>query len=639
MNRHILLRTNLFICIIIVIGFFITAVLSYRANYSVSLENIEKVSSLTSEGIYYQLTTIFSKPVNVSLTMANDSFLKAYLAEEEEHLKDAGYVDRMKEYLNAYRTKYSYDSVFLISVGTGRYYNFNGVDRTMTEGNPENDWYFAMLDSDEDYSLNVDNDEVDSSNNDITIFVNCKIKDETGAVIGIVGVGVRVDYMQSILREYEEKFGVDALLIDRTGIIEISTSFTGYEKVNMFEKKGLQKIKADVLDWKQAEGSQSMWVDRDGQEEKDYIVTRYIPELSWYLIVERDTGDTIRQFEKQLYQIAAIIVFIIAMILLVITYVIKGYNRQIRKLAEEQAESFRRATEQIYDNIYELNITGNCAAGESTERYFESLGVPRHSKYDQALEIIALKQIREEYRQGYIDMFQTKNVLHEYENGNTHLQYDFMICEDGSDYFWMRIDANIYYCTEDNTVRMFTYRKNIDAEKRQESAIVHLAETDAMTGIYNKTFTQRRAEEILSNAGKDEKYGFFIFDIDNFKQANDTNGHAFGDEVILEFVRILKENFREEDLLGRIGGDEFAALIRIPDKEWTRIKAAELVRRLDVTYTDKQKSFPITVSIGVAVYPEAGTDFTSLYKNADLALYETKRHGKKGYTVFTKKKL
>ena len=75
-------------------------------------ENVEQITDLTSEGIYYQLSTIFTKPVNVSLTMANDSFLKNYLAGEAGRPEDDSYIEPLKEYLGAYQKKYGFDSVF-----------------------------------------------------------------------------------------------------------------------------------------------------------------------------------------------------------------------------------------------------------------------------------------------------------------------------------------------------------------------------------------------------------------------------------------------------------------------------------------------------------------------------------------------
>ena len=98
-NKNKLLRTNLLISIILIAGFVTTAVFSYRANYQVSLNNIEQVSSLSTEGIYYQLSSLFSKPVNISLTMAHDSLLVEHLMKEPSHLDDKAYEETTKEYL------------------------------------------------------------------------------------------------------------------------------------------------------------------------------------------------------------------------------------------------------------------------------------------------------------------------------------------------------------------------------------------------------------------------------------------------------------------------------------------------------------------------------------------------------------
>ena len=80
---------------------------------------------------YYQMTSTFAKPVNVSLTMANDSLLRDFLSEEAGHLDDGDYTETLQGFLSGYRDKYGYDSVFLVSTATGRYYNFNGLDLSL----------------------------------------------------------------------------------------------------------------------------------------------------------------------------------------------------------------------------------------------------------------------------------------------------------------------------------------------------------------------------------------------------------------------------------------------------------------------------------------------------------------------------
>ena len=634
MKNNILVKTNTLICLVIVVGFLFTAVLSYQANYSASLSNIEQVSSLTSEGIYYQLMSTLTKPVNISLTMANDSLLKEYLTEEQNRLDDEKYVDTIRSYLSAYQKKYEYDSVFLVSAATNRYYNFNGVDRVLTQDNEENVWYYTFLNDTADYSMNVDNDEVENANNDITVFVNCKIKDTHGGVMGVVGVGLRINTLQSLLRSYEDEFGVDAYLIDAEGNIEISTEYTGYQKVGLFTLDGLTEIEDSVLGWKESERAQTVWtMDTTGKAKKDFVVSRYIPELTWHLVIVRDTGALVAELRARLFQTMAVIVFIILIILLVITRVIKGFNKQILNLTNEKQETFRKATEQLYDNIYELNITQNSAAGKSTERYFESLGVPKNTPFDQALHVIAQKQIKEEFRAGYIATFSPENVIREFKKGNTHLRYDFMTSLDGEDYFWMRIDAHIYYWPDDESVHMFVYRKNIDPEKRQEIQMASQVERDDMTQTYHKMATQRHIEQLLSDhPGK--LYGFFIFDIDNFKQVNDKCGHAFGDLVIIEFVRTIKQHFQKEDVIGRIGGDEFVVFIPLTEEGHAEEKAKELSMALDKTCASEVQSWHMSASIGVAVAPKDGMDFNTLYKKADTALYQAKEHGKNGYIIY-----
>ena len=630
MKNNQLVKTNLLVSFILIVGFSMTAFFSYRANYEATLNNIEKIASLTGEGVHYQITSLLMKPVNVSLAMSHDSLLVEQLSQELENLENEEYSDRIQNYLNTYREKYGYDSVFLVSAATGRYYNFNGIDRVLTEGNPENVWYFDFMNSDQDYSMNVDNDEVRGSDNAITVFVNCKVRDGSGNVSGVVGVGIRIDYLNKFLKNYEDRYHMNICLINDEGVIEVSTTHNGYKEADWFEATGHESIRGELLDWKDDASNLELWAENEGSQGKSYVVSRYIPDLTWHLVIEQNSEKTVRGIKDRLYQTIALILIIIAIVLLIITTVIRNFNQQITKLMEERESIFKRATEQLYDNIYELNITKNCTANARTTQYFESLGT-KGLPYDQAIKVIAEKQIKKEFQEGYVSTFTPENVMREYEKGNDQLKYDFMITQDGKNYFWMRIDAYIFYSQEDNCLHMFTYRKNIDEEKKKEL----LAFVDEMTGFLTKTATRRMVSSLL-DSHTDRQFAFFIFDIDNFKQANDRFGHAFGDHCIREFTRTIKEHFREGDLLGRIGGDEFVAFIPIPGADWAQRKAAELSRALDMECVKEGKSWKISASIGVSIAPVNGTDFDTLYEKADSALYSTKQKGKNGYSLCQK---
>ncbi|MCC8026171.1 MAG: sensor domain-containing diguanylate cyclase [Clostridium sp.] len=633
MKNEALLKTNIMISIILVIGFMLTAVFGYRANYQMSLDNIEQVSSLTAEGIYYQLTAMFTRPVNISLTMSRDSLLVSHMEQETKHLKDQDYVRAISNYLETYRDKYGFDSVFLVSAATGRYYNFNGVDRVLEPGNPENQWYFDLLNSSREYTLNVDNDEVQWADNEVTVFVNCKILDEDGRILGVVGVGIRIRYLKELLQSYEDKYRLQASLINGQGGVEISTTYTGYQQVDWFDTYGQEGIRTQVLGWNEDGKNLELWsTSTEGTGDKSFVVTRYIPELSWHVVIEQNTGRLVREMRNQMLQTCLLIIAVICTVLVVITTVIRNFNRRITELVEERQAIFKRATEQMYENIYELNITKNCCVGKRTQEYFESLGAGG-LPFDEGLKIVAGKQIKEEFRDGYITTFSPENVLRRYEQGENHLQYDFLISQDGENYFWMRIDAYIFFSAEDKCVHMFTYRKNIDEEKKQELR----AALDGMTGFFSKTASERLIDKLLGEH-PEGKFAFFIFDIDNFKQANDNFGHGFGDMCIKEFTQVIRRSFGEENVLGRLGGDEFAAFGRIPDREWARRKAAELSAALNMVCTGENGfSWHMSASIGVALFPEDGRDFKTLYRHADGALYQTKKKGKNGYTIYSEK--
>ena len=376
-SNRALLKTNLFVCAIIILGFLATSIVSYRSNLGVFEGDTEKVTALTSEGIYRQIESIFMKPMGVSLTMANDTLLQDLLTQENARRNDAEFIATLTAYLNSYREKYGYDSVFLVSTRTGRYYHFDGIDRILSPGNEEDAWYYDFLRAGEPCSLNVDNDQ--AAGDAITVFINCLITDSGGAPLGVVGVGFDISTLQSLLGEYEERFSLRACLVDRDGVIQVATDHTGYEHTDLFSVRPYSDLRESLLT--DRENANAFWY--DGEEGRLYVGSHYIPSLSWYLLVENDTSVQTRQLQGKMVEGALIALLVVAAVTLAITYIIHTYNRRIVELTRstEQARRsiFQEATEQLFENIYELDITHNRAANPETQQYFESLGVPpRH---------------------------------------------------------------------------------------------------------------------------------------------------------------------------------------------------------------------------------------------------------------------
>ncbi len=180
------------------------------------------------------------------------------------------------------------------------------------------------------------------------------------------------------------------------------------------------------------------------------------------------------------------------------------------------------------------------------------------------------------------------------------------------------------------------FMENIDDQEREAARLRMKSELDSLTHIYNKGTTEFLIDKVVTNSKVDvDQHTLMIIDLDNFKQLNDTFGHQLGDEVIKELATFLKNLFRSNDIVGRIGGDEFFVFMRdTSSSEQLEEKCSQVLTQFSKTYEQNGKSVAISASIGVALYPEHGTIFKNLYHHADVALYSAKKEGKNNYKIF-----
>ena len=170
---------------------------------------------------------------------------------------------------------------------------------------------------------------------------------------------------------------------------------------------------------------------------------------------------------------------------------------------------------------------------------------------------------------------------------------------------------------------------------KKQRELLASARTDDLTGACNKKHTEAEIEEWLEEAPLDMLQAFMMLDIDQFKQVNDQYGHVVGDEALRRVGRLLQEEFRDLDIIGRIGGDEFVVMMKnVRDMDIVRKRARCLCEEAEQIRIPDAKKCRITVSIGIACAPENGKSYKELYKRADKALYQTKENGRNGYTVY-----
>lgn len=182
----------------------------------------------------------------------------------------------------------------------------------------------------------------------------------------------------------------------------------------------------------------------------------------------------------------------------------------------------------------------------------------------------------------------------------------------------------------------FLFRLQARADRLKKKA-----ERDLLTNLLNKKTFESNIESILSDNSADEIGALLIIDLDDFKTINDTKGHMVGDQVLSSVAEAMRETFRQQDYLGRIGGDEFAVYLpfgNITDEneqyEVIRQRAEHLCSKISRISEKLEQDIKVSCSIGIALNPKHSTTYEQLYKSADEALYRSKKSGKNKYSIY-----
>ncbi|WP_043306909.1 bifunctional diguanylate cyclase/phosphodiesterase [Pseudomonas sp. ML96] len=163
------------------------------------------------------------------------------------------------------------------------------------------------------------------------------------------------------------------------------------------------------------------------------------------------------------------------------------------------------------------------------------------------------------------------------------------------------------------------------------------AVTDALTGLYNRRGFYQALETALSRVDRNGKRMAVLYlDLDGFKRINDSLGHDAGDQILRKVGEQLKHCLRPYDIVARMGGDEFTALLDTLDHPEDAARVAEkLIELVSVRHKLDGIEFTLGASIGIACYPECGTSVDGLLRSADMAMYEAKRAGRQQYRFFS----
>ncbi|WP_432662014.1 EAL domain-containing protein [Wukongibacter baidiensis] len=186
-------------------------------------------------------------------------------------------------------------------------------------------------------------------------------------------------------------------------------------------------------------------------------------------------------------------------------------------------------------------------------------------------------------------------------------------------------------------VGIYAIYRDITGEKLRERKIKNLAIRDSLTGLYNRSsFVDRLNLEIEKAKENRQNLAIMFIDVDGFKSINDNLGHVSGDKVLRIVSRRIKKCLSRDDIVGRVGGDEFIVLSsNIKDSHEIVRKTKKIMSRFEKPIYIKEYKFYITISIGIAFYPINGQHSEALIKNADVAMYRAKEYSGNRYEFYT----
>lgn len=218
----------------------------------------------------------------------------------------------------------------------------------------------------------------------------------------------------------------------------------------------------------------------------------------------------------------------------------------------------------------------------------------------------------------------------------TSFKAEFRLLDGKGAWRWVQSTGKVTECTSDGDVtRMSGVFVDLHDRKLAEQKIAHAARHDSMTGLVNREEVRRVVNQTVSSDGNG-KFCLLTLDLDRFKHINDTFGHEAGDVVLNTVTSRLKKIGRDRDIVARLGGDEFAIVIPA-DINWQDVGSRFAERAIEAVSKPVKyhgASLQVGVSIGVAVYPDHGTDFDTLLRNADAALYKVKHSGRNNFYLF-----
>lgn len=226
-----------------------------------------------------------------------------------------------------------------------------------------------------------------------------------------------------------------------------------------------------------------------------------------------------------------------------------------------------------------------------------------------------------------------EHLLTEYFRGARLEKQEYRHLKENGKFVWVRLSVQMLPDPYSSNVRASILLRDIDVQKREELTLMTQLRTDTLTGVLNRGAFLDAAKMVFTQPRNGGLHALVMVDVDHFKRINDRYGHGYGDQMLARICDLLRGALRADDLVGRIGGDEFVLLLKnVVNRDALLVKINSLCTQVFQNASDRME---VSCSFGAATYPQDGSDFDELYRKADAALYAAKEAGRNCSRIYS----
>jgi diguanylate cyclase (GGDEF)-like protein len=315
------LKLILVLSVVLVIAFAATSLITFvvsREGYRATA--VDEILPLLTSNILSEIQLDLLVPKEIATLMATDTFLKSWVLNGEKEL------DQIQTYLGSIRDKYGVFTTFFVSERTGRYYYYDGLLKTISRDDSHDVWYYTFAESDAEIRLDVDTDEASAGT--LTVFINHRVVDDTGQLIGVAGVGLSMSGISQLLAEFQLRFGRLVYLVDSDGLVQAHPDISLIESMSIMDVEGIRDVAVQI----RAQTSDTAAYEFDRNGHRVFLEARYLPEFEWYLIGEQDEADSLGRIQPVLLSNLIIGMLATFVVILIVVVVVNRFQGKLEAL-------------------------------------------------------------------------------------------------------------------------------------------------------------------------------------------------------------------------------------------------------------------------------------------------------------------